>query len=208
MAKFKEYFSLPVHVLFHPADGFYDMRYEKRGHTSIIFVNLILFWISYSFQKQYSGFVINENNPLDYNTFADLIGILVMFLLWCVGNWSVTTLTNGEGKFRDIAMAASISLTPMILVFIPATLLSNLLILDEAAFYQVIMWISIVWFMLLMFVGLMTIHNYSFGKAVATLFLTFLAICIILFLALMVGALIQQVWVFIKSIYTELLYRT
>lgn len=208
MTKVKEYFSLPLHVLFHPADGFYTMKYENRGHTSIIFVNLILFWISYSFQKQYSGFVINENNPLDYNTFLDLLGISCMFLLWCVGNWSVTTLMNGEGKFRDIAMAASLSLTPMILVFIPATLLSNLLILDEAAFYHVIMWISIVWFALLMFISTLSIHNYSVGKTVATVFLTFLAILIILFLALMVFMLIQQVFVFIRSIYTELLYRT
>lgn len=208
MAKLKEYFSLPMYVLFHPADGFYDMKYEKRGHTSIIFVNLLLFWVSFSFQKQYSGFVINENNPLSYNTFTDLVGVSAMFLLWCVGNWSVTSLMNGEGKFRDIAMAASVSLTPMILVFIPATLLSNLLILDEAAFYHVIMGISIVWFLLLMFMGVMKVHNYSVGKTVATLVLTFLAICIILFLALMVGALIQQVWIFLKSIYTELLYRT
>lgn len=207
MTKLKEYFELPFYILFHPADGFYNMKYEKQGHTSIIFVNLILFWISYSFQKQYSGFVINENNPLDYNTFFDLAGIVITFLLWCVGNWSITTLMNGEGKFRDIAMAASLSMTPMILVFIPATLLSNLLILDEAAFYHVIMGISIVWFTLLMFFGVMTIHNYSVGKTIATLVLTFLSICVILFLAILVGALIQQVYIFLKSIYTELLYR-
>ena len=96
----------------------------------------------------------------------------------------------------------------MILVFIPATLLSNLLILDEAAFYHVIMWISIVWFALLMFISTLSIHNYSVGKTVATVFLIFLAILIILFLALMVFMLIQQVFVFIRSIYTELLYRT
>lgn len=208
MQKLKELFDLPMYTIFHPADGFYDMKYEKRGKTGIIFINLFLFWISYSFQKQYSGFVVNENNPLDFNAFYDLFTIVIAFLLWCAGNWSVTTLMNGEGKFRDIAMAASVALTPMILVFIPASLLSNFLVLDEAAFYQVVVGISVVWFVLLMFFGTMTIHGYSVGKTVATMVLTFLSICVILFLAMLVGALIQQVSVFIRSIVIELLYRT
>lgn len=208
MLSVKEYFKLPRYVLFHPVDGFYNMKYEKEGHTSIIFINIILFWISYSFQKQYSGFAINPNNPQSYNTFADLFNIVAAFALWCFGNWSVTTLTNGEGKLRDIAMAASISLTPMILIFIPATIISNLLVQDEAAFYHIVMGIAIAWFVMLMFCGVMTIHNYSVGRTIGTLFLTFLSICVILFLVIMLASLIQQVIVFLRSVYTELLYRT
>jgi hypothetical protein len=202
-----KYFALPRYVLVHPVDGFYNMKYEKQGHTSIIFINLILFWISYSFQKQYCGFCVNDSDPLSYNTFKDLAYIVVLFAIWCAGNWSVTTLMNGEGKLRDIAMAASISLTPMIYVFIPAALLSNLLVENEATFYQIVMGISIVWFVILMFCGVMTIHNFSVGRTFAALFLTFLSICIILFLAIMLASLLQQVYIFIKSIYTELLYR-
>lgn len=208
LSALNKYFELPRYVLFHPVDGFYNMKYEKQGHTSIIFVNLFLFWISYSFQKQYSGFMVNPNSPDSYNTFADLGYILALFALWCLGNWSVTTLMNGEGKMRDIAMSTSLSLTPMILVFIPAALLSNLLVENEGTFYHIVMGISIVWFVMLMFCGIMTIHNYSVGRTFATLFLTFVSICIILFLAIMLASLIQQVVVFLKSVYTEFLYRT
>lgn len=207
MKKIKEYFSLPRYVLFHPVDGFYNMKYEKEGHTNIIFVNLILFWISYSFLKQYTGFIINPNDPLSYNTFADLGYIVLAFVLWCVGSWSVTTLMDGDGTFRDIAMAASISLTPMILFFIPTAILSNFMTEDESAFYRVLIGISLVWFIMLMFSSVMTIHNYSVGKTFGMLFLTFISICIILFLAVMIASLVQQVCVFIKSVYTELLYR-
>ncbi|MDN5378018.1 MAG: hypothetical protein PWQ76_271 [Clostridiales bacterium] len=203
----REYFSLPVYTMFHPSDGFYDMKYEKKGKTSIIFVNLFLFWISYSFSKQYSGFVVNENNPMGFNLFGDLATILIVFLLWCTANWSITTLMNGEGKFKDIAMATSYALMPMIFTFIPASLLSNLFVQQEAAFYTTIMGISIAWSVMLLFFGILTVHNYTVAKTIATLFLTFISICVILFLLMLISSLIQQVWVFVSSIYTELLYR-
>lgn len=203
----REYFKSPLYTVMHPADGFYDMKYEKKGRVSIIFVNIILFWISYSFQKQYAGFVMNENHPMHFNSLMDLLTIVLIFTLWCVGNWSITTLMNGEGRFKDIAMAAAYSLTPMILTFIPATLFSNVLIEAEEEFYFIIMGISIIWFLILLFVGTMSVHAYTAGDTLKTIFLTFIAIMIILFIMMLIGSLTSQVWNFFRSIYTEIIYR-
>ncbi len=202
----KEYFENPLYTLTHPVDGFYTMKHGK-GKTSLIFVNLFLFCISYSFQRQYAGFVINENNPLSYNSLMDMFSICLIFALWCVGNWSITTLMNGEGKFKEIAMSAAYALTPMILTFIPATLFSNLLVEAEKEFYFIIMGIAIFWFLVLLFVGTMSVHNYTVAKTVQTIFLTFISIMIILFIMLLVGSLINQVYNFFRSLYTEIIYR-
>lgn len=202
----KEYFENPLYTLTHPVDGFYTMKHGK-GKTSLIFVNLFLFCISYSFQRQYAGFVINENNPLSYNSLMDMFSICLVFALWCVGNWSITTLMNGEGKFKEIAMSAAYALTPMILTFIPATLFSNLLVEAEKEFYFIIMGIAIFWFLVLLFVGTMSVHNYTVAKTVQTIFLTFISIMIILFIMLLVGSLINQVYNFFRSLYTEIIYR-
>lgn len=202
----KNYFKNPLYTLTHPVDGFYTMKHGQ-GKVSLIFVNLFLFCISYSFQKQYAGFVINENNPLSYNSLMDLFTICLVFALWCVGNWSITTLTNGEGKFKEIAMAASYSLTPMIITFIPATLISNLFTEAEKEFYFILIGIAIFWFIVLLFVGTMSVHNFTVGKTVQTIFLTFISIMIILFIMLLIGSLISQVWNFFRSIYTEIIYR-
>lgn len=202
----KEYFENPLYTLTHPVDGFYTMKHGK-GKTSLIFVNLFLFCISYSFQRQYAGFVINENNPLSYNSLMDMFSICLVFALWCIGNWSITTLMNGEGKFKEIAMSAAYALTPMILTFIPATLFSNLLVEAEKEFYFIIMGIAIFWFLVLLFVGTMSVHNYTVAKTVQTIFLTFISIMIILFIMLLVGSLINQVYNFFRSLYTEIIYR-
>lgn len=207
MSKVKEYFKLTTYVIFHPADGFYSMKYEKQGKVGIIFINLLLFWLSFTFQKQYAGFAMNETHPLDINILVDFATVVGMFLLWCVGNWSVTTLMNGEGSFKDIAMATSYAMTPVILIFIPATIISNVMVFSEKEFYFLVISLAIVWAVLLLFMGIYTVHNYTVGKAVATIILTIIAILIITFLIGLMLSLVQQMYGFVESIYMEIAYR-
>jgi hypothetical protein len=207
MSKLKEYIRLPLYIMTHPADGFYRMKLEKEGKPSIIIVNLILLWLSFSFRKQYTGFLLNNNNPSGFNSLKDLIGILAVFIIWCVANWSITTLMNGEGKMKDIAMATSYSFTPMILSWIPAAFLSNVLIESEKEFYTIIINASIIWFVVLLFMGILSVHDYSVKKTVITVVLTFASIFVILFLLLLAFSLGQQVWVFLRSLFIEIIYR-
>jgi hypothetical protein len=207
MRKFWEHYKLTFYILRHPFDGFYVMKYEKRGRMSVAIVNFLLLWISFSFNQQYSSVVVNQRNPLTYNSFADGGALLGILLLWSIANWSVTSLTDGEGKLKEIIMANCYAMTPMVLTFIPATLLSNILAEGEAAFYTMIIGIAIALFLLLAYVGMLTVHNYTAGKALATVFLTLLALLIIAFLVSLLATLWQQLVTFAISIYTELAYR-
>ena len=200
-------FKFPLYVITHPASGFYDMKHEKEGSMKVTIINLILFWVVYSINRQYAGFVVNKVYPLTLNSLVDLTGILLMYFLWCVGNWSITTLMEGEGKFKEIAMATSYSLTPLILAFPLATIIGNYVARNEEAFYYMVIWIAVVWFIFLLFMGIMSIHNYTVSKTFATIFLTFVAILLIIFLSLLIILLLQQVYMFIYSIYTELIFR-
>lgn len=207
MNKIKDYFGLSTYVIFHPADGFYSMKYEKRGRTGIIFINVILFWLSFTFQKQYAGFAMNENDPMSFNILTDFVMVIAVFLLWCLGNWSVTTLMDGEGSFKDIAMATAYSLTPIIMVFIPATIISNVMVYNEKEFYFLVIGIAVVWSVMLLFMGILSVHNYTVSKTVITVILTFIAVLIIIFLIGLMSSLIQQIFIFFRSIYTEIIYR-
>lgn len=207
MNRIKNYFNLSTYLIFHPADGFYSMKHEKRGKIGIIFINVLLFWISYTFQKQYTGFAMNENNPMDFNILVDFFTVVFVFLLWCVGNWAVTTLMDGEGSFKDIMMASAYSLTPIILIFIPATCISNFMTYSEKEFYELAIGIAIIWAAILLFMGIYSVHNYTVGKTIITIILTITAILIIVFLIGLMISLMQQMFIFFKSIYTEIVYR-
>lgn len=65
---------------------------------------------------------------------------------------------------------------------------------------------AILWFVLLVLVGIMTIHNFTLGKTLITLFLTFVAMIIIIFICVLLVTILQQLFLFFKSIYMELIF--
>ena len=207
MRKFWEQYKLVFYILRHPFDGFYAMKFEHKGSMKVAAVNFLLMWVSFSFNNQYSSVIVNRTYPLGFNSLIDGISLLFMLVLWGIANWSVTSLTNGEGKFKEIIMSVCYSMTPIILIFIPAALLSNVLAEGEGAFYYLLIWTAIALFLLLAYVGMLTVHNYTAGKALATVFLTLLAILVILFLITLLFTLYQQLYTFVYSIYTEIVYR-
>jgi hypothetical protein len=151
--------------------------------------------------------VVNFTNPMELNSINELKFIIVPFLLWCVANWSLTTLMDGEGKFTDIVKATGYALLPFVLIYIPQTLYSNIITNDESTFYYLMDAIAFLWFIWLLFVGTMTVHQYSAQKTIVTMLLTLIVIGIILFLGVLFFSMIQQMVNFVTSIYQEISFR-
>jgi len=207
MSKIKDFYGLPLYILRHPFEGFYRMKHGKEGRIGTAFFNFILLWISVSFMSQYSSITVATPFPLAHNSLADGASLFGLLVLWSVANWSVTSLTEGEGKFKEIFIANCYAMTPLVLTLIPATLFSHALTDTEGAFFFMIVAAAIVWFILLVYVGMVSVQGYTAGKALATVFLTFVALLIIVFLGTLLIVLIQQMYSFGMSIYTEITYR-
>lgn len=203
----KEKWGWLFHTVNHPSDGFYWIRHQEKGSVAIAVLLVILYAAAFSMNRIGAAFIVNDIEPRSVNSVAELFGVLVLFLVICTGNWSVTCLMEGEGRFRDIVTAVGYSLVPMIACTALATVVSQFLAENEEAFYTILMGIGIAWTLLLMLTGIMQVHNYTLGKTLVTLFLTVIAVLIIVFLALLVINFITQVWSFLRSIYTELVFR-
>jgi hypothetical protein len=132
---------------------------------------------------------------------------MLAVLLFSAANWSITCLMEGEGRFRDIITVAGYSMLPMALTFIPTTILSWFIAADEENLYYLINGVSIMLFVFLLVIGIMTIHGFGFGKTLITLFLTFVSIILIIFVVLLLFYLVNQVYLFLESLYTELIMR-
>jgi len=207
MKKLKEYYGLPLYIMVHPFDGFYRMKFDKEGRMAVAFINFFLLWFSISFMNQYTSITASQPHPLSFNSLADGASIFGILVLWCASNWSVTSLMDGEGKFKEIFMANCYAMMPLILVLAPAAAISNMFTETESAFFFMMVTAAIIWFILLAFIGMVVVHDYTAGKAIATLFLTFVALLIIVFLGTLIIAIIQQMYSFGMSIYTELAFR-
>ncbi|MBW7454700.1 YIP1 family protein [Paenibacillus sepulcri] len=197
----------PFYTMIHPFNGFWEMKYEHKGRIKVALGIVVLLVIATIVRRQYSGFVVNFNNPEQLSSLDELKFIVLPFLLWCVANWSLTTLMDGEGKFKEIVMATAYSLLPLVIIYTPQTLYSNMITSGESAFYYLLDALAIIWFIWLLFTGTMTVHQYSAGKTVVTMLLTLVVIGIIIFLGVLFFSMLQQMISFAASVYKEISFR-
>ena len=205
--RYVESIKYAKHVLFHPFDGFWDLAHEKKGSIAAATTFLVLFLVTHVLKLMYTNFQF-VNAPLQYiNVFEQASSLLLPFLILCLGNWSLTTLFDGKGRFGDIYTAMCYALVPFIVIQLPLVFISNIIAFDEAAFYTVLMSVSVVYSLALAFIGLMQVHDYSPGKTLVFLVATVLAASIIIFLMLVFFSLLSDLVSFFVSVYREIAFR-
>ncbi|MFC5528092.1 YIP1 family protein [Cohnella yongneupensis] len=195
-------------AVFHPFRGFWDAKYEKKGRVWLALVLLLILAILMILKQQYSGFIFNLDVMVyDAKTMDAVKFVIMPFFLWCIANWSLTTLMNGEGKFKEIVTVTGYALIPLVLVQIPLILMSNVLTVKEASFYTLMQNFASIWFLWLIFVGMQTVHQYTIKKTIVTMGLTMVVIGIFLFIGLLFTALLQEMLSFGSTVYKEIMFR-
>ena len=204
----KEKWKYMFYTITHPMDGYYWIRHQDRGSVPIAILMVILFSISFSVNRLMASFVVNDVDPRVVDSFFELMGVLAAYLLLCVSNWSITCLMNGEGRMKDIAIAVGYGTVPITIMMFLGPLVSQFVADDEQAFYVMILGVGIAYGLIMILVGIMQVHNYTLGKTLVTLFLTLVALFIIIFLLLLLSNLLGMVVNFVRSVYTEIIFRT
>lgn len=203
----KDKWKYLIYTLSHPSDGYYWIRHQERGSLPIAIILVIVFSFSFSFNRLFSSFVVNELDPRVVDSLTELGGVLILYFLICISNWSITCLMQGEGRLKDIAIAIGYGAVPLIISFNLATMVSLFIADGEESFYYLIMAIGIIYGVIMMLLGIMQVHNYSLAKTLVTLFLTMLAAFIIIFIGLLLVDLLNQIYNFLYSIYIEIIFR-
>ena len=194
------------HVIFHPFDGFWDLKHEKRGsvRASLFFIALAI--ATFYYQAIGQGYLLNPRNRYS-SLWAQLIGVVVPLFLFVLANWCLTTLFDGEGSFKDVFIACSYSLAPIPLLVIPATIYSNFCVSAETDIIGFIGTLAFIWLGILVFFGTMVTHDYSLGKNFVTILGTLIAMVFIMFIAVLFTTLIGKIVSLITNIVTEIQYR-
>jgi len=205
----KENIKNPFKLMVRPFQGFWEIKYELNTKPNLIlaFIILAALIVTNVLGAQYTGFVVNVYNPNEMNSIMEILYVVVPVIYWCVANWSLTTLMDGEGKFVEIFIATCFSLTPLVVINLPWIFLSNFISDQEAMFYFISVTFASIWFIFLMFVGTLTIHQYTPAKTVMTILLTIIAMGFLAFLTLLFFSLIQQIIAFVTVIYQEIVFR-
>lgn len=195
------------YVVFHPVDGFEDMRWKKAGSLKIAFIIVFLLFFALIAHERLYGFQFGSVEDKIFSIVPYFMKSMVAFAVWVVGNWAVCTIFSGEGTMRNICIYSAYSLVPFIVQMLVNVMLSHVLVRDEAVFMQIIRAVGILWSVLLMFSAVRSVHGYSAAKTFFAIVLTLASALIMLILFVLLLSLIQQIYIFISTIVTEITYR-
>lgn len=203
----KEEVLYAFHVIFHPFDGFWDLKHEKRGSMKSALAILLFTIIAFFYKSIGTSYIFNPDDSQMLTVVGNITAVVVPLLLWVIANWCITTLFEGEGSMKDIFIASCYALTPLPLLMIPSTIASNFLVLNEAGILTLINGIAFVWLGLLLVLGMMVTHDYSLGKNLLGCVATIVGMVFIMFIAVLFSTLMTQIVSFISDIITEISFR-
>ena len=193
----------PFLVLIHPIDTIDDIKYKKNGSFVYATLLLIAYSVSAIIKEVATGFIYSTLRIKDFNVLIVLCTSGLMILLFVLANWCLCTLLSGEGRVIDIYIMICYNLLPLIFYNIVSTVMSQILVEDEFTFVSIFGVCMEIWFVALMIYGAKTVHNFSFWGTVLNLILSLVAMAIIFFLLFLFVTLVQQIYIFVLTIYTE-----
>lgn len=187
-----------------PVDSFYYIKQNLRG--SLFFAFLIYAWVLIVriLSIYITGFVFSPFSTLwEINVEMEVVYTVVPLVLWNVANYMVATISDGEGKLRQVIIGSAYSLFPFALFALPITLLSNLLTLNEVFLYTFSNQIIVFWCGLMLVIMVREIHNYSVSETVRNILTTLFTMAIFLLIGYILYVLFNQLYEFVQAIIQE-----
>lgn len=190
----------------HPIDSFY---YVKRGQKGSVLSASLLYLITFVLfmcDRLFRGFIFNHSSPKNLSILSVMALFFIPCFLWVIGNYMVSSI-EGEGKLRTVYVGTAYAMTPYIILTPFVLILTYVLTLNEAFYINFIWYFSLAWSGVLIFLGIIEIHNYTFKDAIKNVLITlfFMAMAITAFAVLYIiwGHVID----FINQVVGEVMYR-
>ena len=196
-----------LYVIFHPADGMWDLIHAKRGSYAAANFIVLLTLLIHIWKLRFTSFLMINVNWEEVNVFQEIATILLPLAIFCICNWGVTTLFDGKGHLGDIYMGTAYAFTPYVLIQLPLIIVSRFLTFEGATFYSVFNNISLIWCLILIFMAMMMIHAYSFGKTLLFTVFTIFGMLVFVFIMLLFFSMISQGVAYFISLGREIMFR-
>jgi len=191
-----------------PADSFYYIKKNFRG--SIKFALIIYLWVVILrvITLYLTGFSFNPfANPADIPVAYEVIITLGLIILWNMSNYLISTISDGEGRVKDVVIGSAYSLFPFALFGLPIALLSRVLTFNEQFIYSLLSNLMWAWVGLMLFIMVMQVHNYKFGETIKNVLLTIFTMALFVLVGYILYVLFGQLFDFITAIFQEVRLR-
>lgn len=187
----------------HPFNAYYELRVGREGSIINSAILYIILFISLMLYMLYKGFIYQYSSVEDIDVGSLVLGFWAVVILFIFCNYLVTSINDGEGDFKKVFMSPAYAMLPAIIALLSVVVLSYALTTNEAFILDFVLIIGCVWSIILLFIGLETIHNYSFWETIRSIVFTIIFIVLIIVVILIISIMWDQVWQFLSTIGKE-----
>jgi hypothetical protein len=106
-----------------------------------------------------------------------------------------------------VYMGVSYAMVPYALINAAMIILSRFITYEEGAVYWILAGLAVLWMAVLIFAGMMMIHDYTPLKTLFSSFLTLVGMGIMVFVFVVFFSLVSDAVAYFVSIYREVLFR-
>jgi tetratricopeptide (TPR) repeat protein len=191
-----------------PADSFYYIKKDLRG--SLGFAFLIYAWVVVVrvLSLYITGFIFNPYASLSQlRVENEILYTVLAIFLWNAANYLVSTISDGEGRVRDVVIGTAYSLFPYALFILPIAALSNVLSMNEIFIYSFSQNIILFWMGMMLIIMVKEIHNYSGSETVRNVLITIFTIALFVLTGYILYVLFNQLFEFVSALLQELRLR-
>lgn len=194
-------------ILFHPVENTEELKFTGRYPFWLSYILVGALFVVQVLRYQLTGFSFNYNRPGEFNILVQLVSTVGLVLIFCLVNWSVTTLMDGKGRIKEIWFFTSVGLIPYIVGTVIELILSRVLTTDEGMFLTFISAVATIYSVFVIMASLKGLHSYSLGQIVGSILMTLLLLFVLLFICIILFSLFQQIASFFSTIWYEMLLR-
>ncbi len=200
-------FMLMKTMLKKPFDAYYEIRYQNK--VGWLSATLLYIWLAaLQITNLYvTSYIFNQVNVAYVNVLLLVGQIILPLLLFVVCNYLVSTITEGEGKFKQVYCGTIYALSPYLLFMFPLQLLTNVLTQNEAFVYTFGVLILVAWSAVLLYLMIQEIHFFSFKGTVKNILVTLVTMFLLVLAAFMLYLLFKQMKDFVVDIIQEVRIR-
>ena len=197
--------KLSLCIIFHPL---YTMDLIKRRHASLwklpSLILFILAILSMVLNLTMENYAVSGRKLQDINLGYELLFLLLPVISWIFVSTMITGIMSGEARVTEIIAATAYSFVPYIIGNVVLTAVSWAVSDGSAVFYQMARGLMLIWVLLLIFISLLRLNNYSFGKSLLVTLIVVLSMVILWALLLLFFALTCQSVMTISELITEI----
>lgn len=194
-------------VLARPNDFYYDIQSPGRARWLDAVILIVLACLARLVSLLVTGYAFETSEPHEISYLFEVFWIIVPWLTWSVSNWAVSTIVDGEGKFKEIVVGSAYVLVPYIVFIIPLAALTNILSLEEGSTYSFLMNCVFVWVVLLIIIKIKTLHDFELSKVFWTTVLSIIGVFIAWFVGIVLFGLMDKFIGFIADLIKEINFR-